>query len=104
MELTKGDDVDERKMIEEACKREGLTIQGWDPDHENGLTAKLGRYTVTTPDYDDDGLYEGDEGNLTACVVGSEQYNNQRVEFTFIPEDYDSGPEVSDLTALEPVE
>jgi len=96
--------VTEREMIERACKEHGLTIQGWDEEHENGLTAKLGQYMVTTPDYEEDGLYEGDEGELTACVVGAAKYHNQRVSFSFIGEGMDSGNEVSDLFALDPVE
>lgn len=94
----------EREMIEDACKRQDFTIQEWDEEHENGLTAKLGRYTVVTPDYEDDGLYEGDEGELTACVVGAEQYHNQRVSFSFIPDGCDAGPDVRDLLALGSVE
>lgn len=93
--------MDNKEMIEARCQREGLTIQAWDEEHENGLTAKLGRYTVVTPDYEDDGLYEGDEGELEACVVGAVQYGNQRVSFSFIPDGCDGGPEVRSLYAVE---
>lgn len=94
----------DRELIEARCSREGLTIQGWDEESENGLTAKLGRYTVVSPGHEDDGLYEGDDGELTACVVGAAQYNNQRVNFSFTAEGYDEGNDVRDLLVLEPAD
>lgn len=94
----------DREMIEKRCESEGLTIQGWDEQHENGLTANLGTYLVTTSDFEDDGLYEGDEGELSACVVGAAQYHNQRVSFSFMADGMDSGNEVRELYALDPVD
>lgn len=91
-----------REMIEERCKREGLTIQGWS-ETEDGDTASPGRFLVVTPEYEDDGLYEGDSGELAACVVGAEKFGNRRVCFTFSPEGYDSGEEVHDLSVLDAV-
>jgi hypothetical protein len=93
----------DREMIESACASQGLTIQGW-ATTDDGHTAQLGRYVVSTPDYEDDGLYEGDEGTLDAVVVGSEKYENRRVSFTFTADGLDGGEEVSDLTALDPVD
>lgn len=87
-------------MIESRCASEGLTIKGWS-ETEDGDTAALGRFTVTTPDYDGDGLYEGDVGELTANVVGSVKYANRRVAFEFTPDGYDGGVDVPDLTALD---
>lgn len=93
----------DREMIEARCKQEGLTIQTW-RDTEDGETALLGRFAVTSNDYEDDGLYESDKGEVSACVVGAEQYNNRRVSFSFTPEGYDSGNEVRDLFVLDPID
>lgn len=93
----------DQELIEARCKQEGLTITGW-AETDDGETALLGRYLVSTPDYDADGLYEGDEGVLSACVVGSTQYGNRGVSFSFTPEGYDGGVDVSDLWALDRVE
>lgn len=92
-----------REMIEERCRREGLTIKSW-KDTDDGETAVLGAFLVSTPDFDDDGLYEGDAGELTAVVVGAEQYGNRRVCFSFTPEGYDGGNEVRELSALDPLD
>ena len=94
----------DREMIEAYAKQHELTITGWDEEHENGLTALFGQYKVVTPDYEDDGLYEGDEGVLSACVVGAAQFRNQRVSLSFTPEGYDIGNEVSDLYALDRID
>lgn len=90
-------------MIEQRCEREGLAIKSWETT-DDGETAVLGRFVVATGEYDDDGLYEGDEGVLTACVVGAEQYGNQRVLFSFTADGYDGGNDVRDLSALEPAD
>lgn len=89
----------DREMIEARCNSEGLTITGWS-DTDDGETAALGRWTVLTNDYEDEGFYEGDNGDLTACVVGAEEYNNRRVAFTFTPDGMDSGLEIRDLAIL----
>lgn len=95
--------MNNKEMIEARCKQEGLTINSWDEEHENGLTAKLGRFVVTTDDDEDYGLYSGDEGELEACVVGSEQYNNRRISFSFVPDGLDGGTEVHYLYVLDPI-
>ena len=92
----------DRERIEEALAREGFTAQEWIEHPDNGLTAVVGRFVVQTDD-EDAGLYGGDEGKLDACVVGAEQYANQRVSWTFTAEGYDEGNEVTDLSVLEPV-
>jgi hypothetical protein len=94
--------MDAKAMIEAAADSHGLTILGWDQG-ESGLEAQLGRYLVVSDDCEDDGLYEGDEGDLTACVVGAEEYRNQRVSFTLTTEDVEGGNEVRDLDVVEPV-
>lgn len=94
----------DKEMIEQRCQKEGLPIQGWDEENENGLTAKLGSFTVVTDDYADDGLYIDDEGTLEACVVGAEEYHNRRVSFSFKTEGMDSSNEVRDLLALDPTD
>lgn len=94
----------DKEMIEERLQSEGLTAQSWVEDTENGLTAKLGRYQVVNDDEEDYGLYAGDEGELSACVVGSAQYGNQRVSFSFTLDDNDEGSEVHSLSVLEPID
>lgn len=94
----------DKERIEERLQAEGLTAQGWVDDPDNGVTAKLGRYEVVSDDDEDYGFYSGDEGELSACVVGAAQYNNQRVCFTFILDGNDDGNEVQSLSVLEPVE
>lgn len=94
--------MDEKALIEAAAARHGITILGWDQG-EDGLEAQLGRYVVLNNDYEEDGLYENDEGDLTACVVGAEEHHNQRVSFALRLPDYDSSNEVKDLDVLDPV-
>jgi hypothetical protein len=93
---------DERVMIERFAKSEGLPISSWDAEHENGLTAKLGRARVVEDD-EDHGLYGGDEGELEACVVGSEENRNQRVSLGLIIDGYDEASDVPDISAVEPI-
>lgn len=90
-----------KEMIEKRCGMEGLSIQGWTTT-DDGETAKLGRFLVTEG-RENDGLFKDDEGELVACVVGSEKYSNQRVAFSFTPDDYDEGSDVPDLSVLEPI-
>jgi hypothetical protein len=92
----------DKERIEQAVEQAGFSVKSWNPDHENGLTANIGKFTVMSNDEEDYGLYEGDEGTLYACVVGAEQYGNQRVSFSFITEGYDDGNEVHDLSVLDP--
>jgi hypothetical protein len=93
--------VTDRELIEAAVWREGYTVERWDEEHENGLTAFVkGRFRVVEGN-DDVGLYEGDEGTLNACVVGSEQYRNRRVAWGLLVDEYDSNTDVDDLTVLE---
>jgi hypothetical protein len=95
--------VESKEMIEKACEREGFEIKEWDEEHENGLTAMLGQFEVVTPDYEDEGLYEGDKGTLMASIVGSEKYRNRRVSFGFMPDGTDGITDVDDITAVDPV-
>jgi hypothetical protein len=93
----------DREMIEARCKAEGLRISEWDEEHENGLTAKCGRYEVVSRDTDEEGPYVGDEGVLEVCVVGSAEYKNQSVSFSLLVDGYDMSYDVDDLSDLEPV-
>jgi hypothetical protein len=96
--------VTDREMIEARVAREELTAVDWFEHEEDGITAKLGRYRVWSEELEDDGIYEGDVGELTACVVGCEEFRNRRVCFTFTADGYDSGNEVCDLGVLSKVE
>lgn len=92
----------DKEMIEAACARQGFKILSW-TNTTDGDTAVLGGFTVGIED-ESDGLYEGDEGDLAACVVGAEKYGNRRVCFTFCPEGHDEGQEVRDLSCLDPID
>lgn len=95
--------MNNREMIEARCEQQGLRILSWS-DTEDGETALLGKFVVTTDEEEDYGLYVDDEGILTACVVGAEQYGNRRVCFSFITEGRDCGEEVHDLSALDRID
>lgn len=98
------EDDRERALIVARCEKEGITVKDWREGGEDGLTADLGRYRVVEEN-DDQGFYADDEGTLTANVVGAAEYRNERVMFTFTPDEQDpgSGPEVDDLTVVDPV-
>lgn len=96
--------MDEKSMIERAVTRHGLTPDEWDEESENGLTARFNGEWIVLEEDEDRGLYDGDTGKLSACVVGAEEYGNQRVIFTFTPDSYepDSGNEVVPFEDVEP--
>jgi hypothetical protein len=95
--------ADETKnLIDRHVARMGHTVREWRDDPDNGLTAVLGQFRVIDGD-EDTGLYEGDEGELTASKVGSEKYGNVNVCYSFTPEGYDGGNDVRDLDSLEEV-
>lgn len=96
--------MDVKERIEQAAAAQGLTIQSWKDDPDDGPTAVFGRYKVITDEYEDNGLYLDDEGELTATVVGAAQYHNERVHFGFTADDVEGAEEVRDLTALDPVD
>jgi hypothetical protein len=99
--------VTNHELIEQECERQMLLVESWDEEHENGVTAILGRWRVYHDEYADQGFYVDDEGVLSACVVGSEQYGNQRVSLSFMPSGMDGGVEVpggNPLDVLELVE
>lgn len=94
--------MEPRERIEQACQAQGLTIQGWHDDPDQGPTAELGRWEVNNED-EAAGLFEGTAGKLEACVVGAAQYHNERVHFGFVEDGTDGAVEVSDpLTYLDP--
>lgn len=90
-----------RERIERRLNEEGFTAQDW-KDTDDGITAVLGSFIVIEDD-EDEGLYSGDEGELTACVVGAPEYGNERVAFAFKVEGFSEGVEVRDLQTIEPV-
>ncbi len=84
------DDLDMRHMalIAEALSRHGLVIDlergdRWQ-DGENGTEAVMGGKWHAVEDDDERGLYaDGDDGVLSACVVGAPEFGNERVSITF---------------------
>jgi len=96
--------MEDRERIEAHCATEGLKIVGWRDDAVDGVTALLGRWVVITDDYEDQGLYLEDEGELSAVVVGAAEYHNQRVHIGFKPDGTDAADEVPDMSALDPID
>ena len=79
-----GNGVDEREkeMILEDTTARGFTVESWLDHPDNGTTAMfVGRF-VAIEDDEDEGIYSGDEGELSACVVGAAQYGNERVSYS----------------------
>lgn len=95
--------MEDKDLIAAAIDRQlGRPVAEWRDDPENGITAVIGRYTVTEDD-DEHGLYSGDEGELTACRVGAPEYGNVRVAFSFTTDGLDGGNDVPDPSILDPV-
>jgi hypothetical protein len=92
--------VTDREMIEAALDSDGFTAERWQ-DGEDGLEAVVAGSFTVLEDYDDEGLFEGDSGTLTAGVAGGEEFGNRRVWFGFTAAGMNSGAEVRDLSALE---
>lgn len=81
--------MSDREMIEQALEREMHPVESWADDPDNGVTAALqGRWRVIEDD-EDAGLYAGDEGAISACVVGAEQYGNRHVSYSFHADGFD---------------
>lgn len=95
--------MDNKTRITEAAEAQGFTVSEFYEHPDNGLTGKVGQFEVVNDEYEDDGLYLGDLGELEASVVGAAQYRNERVSFTFIAEGNDAGSEVRDFSCLDPV-
>lgn len=94
----------DREMIEDYAEYTMLSIESWDEENENGLTALLSHRWVVVHGDEDRGLYEGDEGVLTLCVVGAERYGNRRVSLSFVADGMDCGVEIVDLDVLDSIE
>lgn len=97
--------MEDKQMIEDRLSKLGLVPDQWDPESENGLTARFDNDWVVVEEDESRGLYDGDVGKLSACVVGAPEHNNVRVSITFTPEgnDPDSGEEVVPFDDVEPV-
>ncbi len=94
--------MSDKEFIEQVLGMHGLTAIGWD-DQEDGLVALLGDWEATEDD-EQEMYFAGDVGPLKAEIVGSEQYGNKQVHFSFTPEDCDSGWEVRNLSNFEYVD
>jgi hypothetical protein len=88
---------------ESQLKDYGLEAESWreDADYtEPRPVAVIGRFRVIEDD-ESYGLYAGDEGEVTANVVGSDKHGNRRLTLNFCPDDLDDGNEVPDLSPLK---
>lgn len=98
-----------KAMIDEVASKHGMKIQGdeWfiNEAEANRIAARLGKWHVPE-DNESMGLFAGDEGQLTAVVVGGIEYGNERVSFSFLNAEYSSdeaGEEVVPFEDVHPV-
>src|SRR4051812_30868100 len=91
----------DRDMIQEHAESRGLTVREWTTTLD-GETAILGRFRVIEED-EDNGLFQDDEGPLTAIVVGAREYGTERVSYGLTPDGCDSPNDVRDLDAVEEI-
>lgn len=95
--------TEQKDLIAEAAgTHHGLKVDEWreDPD---GIKALFGEWKVTEED-EDEGLYEGDKGTLSASVVGARKHGNEHVAFYFTPEDWDEDSGGIRVTPFDNVE
>lgn len=91
---------EQQRLIEAELEKRMLVAAEW-RDGEDGREAVLKHRWYVTEEDEDNGLFEGDEGTVSACVVGSAKYRNTRVSFSFTPDGCDGG---SDCIPLENVD
>jgi hypothetical protein len=92
-----------RKMIQADIDRRMFTAHDWLFNEDEGrIIASLGRFTVIDDD-EDKGTYAGDEGELTAMVVGSQEYGNERVDYSILIDEYHDEPSDVDINNVDPV-
>lgn len=77
------------ELIIETCEEEGLPIREW-REMEDGPEAVLGRARVIEDD-EEEGVFVGEEGELTCCTVGAASLGNLRPSFALYIKDR-SGP------------
>lgn len=91
-----------KQMIAARVADEGYTVESW-REGDDGLEGIIGRFRVTDNEDEDYGIFEGDEGELIACVVGAQEYHNERVMFNFKADGTDGGNEAHNLASLDPI-
>lgn len=90
-------------IINAADGRYGLVVDEWVTDEYGNTVGRLGRWKVERDD-EDRGLFEDDEGELQATVVGAPEYNNEHVSFGFKGDDFEEvGAEVVPFEDIEPL-
>lgn len=92
-----------RDMIEKRLDDEGYIAESW-REGDDGLEAVVGRFEATSDTGTMGSIFAGERGELTACVVGAQQYNNEHVMFSFTADDTEGGDEITDLSVLEPTD
>lgn len=89
-------DAETRARIEQDLGKHGFIADSFRTDPDDGITAVLNHRWRVLEDDDNLGLCANDEGKLEACLVGAEEYGNLHVIYTFTPDGFDSGCEVTD--------
>jgi hypothetical protein len=75
-------ELNERELLETWLGANGLQAESIEPDPDEGgaLVAKIGRFRMLEDD-EDEGLSEGDEGVLTAQLVGLPEKGNHHISY-----------------------
>lgn len=80
----------EREMLQAALDTYGLNGVFREADDPNNVTmgpeVLVNERWQVIEDDEDNGLFEGDEGQLFACVVGAPEYHNHHVSWGFMPD------------------
>lgn len=101
VEMTEQEKKDRhRRLIEERLRSDGLHPDEWRNDEDGQIEAVLGKWRVTDED-EDKGLYEGEEGTLTASVVGAPEHGNEQVKYHICLEDQEVGIECRPFENVE---
>lgn len=92
-----------QQIIEEKLKHEMLAVDRF-VDGEDVREAILKHTWEVVEDDENAGLFEGDEGEVRASVVGAPEYGNERVTFSLHTEDHTDGVECRPLDNVQPVD
>lgn len=94
-------DEREKELIIEGCRRLGLDPDTFEENEYGETIGTLGRWTATE-EIEGGMIIDGDEGNMHAVVVGSQQHGNEHVAFYLVPDEADSGAQVEPFENVQP--